>query len=220
MKFEQRMARNAQRSLTTRLGTSLVGLRRPASARVPLLVALLAVVAVPTPARAADPLLSGYAGPGSGEQVLLGGGEVGGGGGGDSSGGAGATADQSLQAAAPGTSSATTGPGTTTDTPSTPKRKNSSSGTSSPASKQKHGGSSTSSGSTSSSSTTAAQPAGAPRVVAYPSRAGEVGGLPFSFGQGVLAILGLALLVLAGVGLRRLRGGPDEPPSTPQVSVR
>lgn len=210
------MARNAQRSLTTRLGTSLVGLRRPASARVPLLVALLAVVAVPTPARAADPLLSGYAGPGSGEQVLLGGGEVGGGGGGDSSGGAGATADQSLQAAAPGTSSA----GTTSDTPSTPKRKNSSSGTSSPASKQKHGGSSTSSGSTSSSSTTAAQPAGAPRVVAYPSRAGEVGGLPFSFGQGVLAILGLALLVLAGVGLRRLRGGPDEPPSTPQVSVR
>src|SRR3954466_12220381 len=98
MKFEQRMAGNAKRLQTTCLGTSAMPRRHLMIHRSPLLLALLALLALPIPARAADPLLSGYAGPGSGEQVVLGGETVGGGGGGGTSGGAGATADQGLRA--------------------------------------------------------------------------------------------------------------------------
>jgi hypothetical protein len=47
-----------------------------------------------------------------------------------------------------------------------------------------------------------------------------VGGLPLSFAQVLIGVAGLALLVLAGLGLRRLIGVDDEPPPSPQVSVR
>jgi hypothetical protein len=153
--------------------------------RSPLLLAVLALLALPMPARAADPLLSGYAGPGSGEQVVLGGQTVGGGGG-----GAGGR------------------PANTTDKPEGKKPSSSSS---------KH---EVTSGSSASSAAAPAQPAGAPPAVAYPTRAGEVGGLPFSLGEALLAVAALALLVLTGLGLRRLTDRPQDPPSMPQVPVR
>ena len=82
-----------------------------------------------------------------------------------------------------------------------------------------------SSGSSTSTGSSAAQSApakpGAPRVVAYPARrTGEVSGLPFSLGEALLALGGVALLVLAGLALRRFSGGPQDPPSMPQVPVR
>ena len=73
------MARNAHTPRTTCLGTSAAARRVLVPRRLPVLLALVAVAAAPVPARAADPLLSGYAGPGSGEQVILGGQTVGGG---------------------------------------------------------------------------------------------------------------------------------------------
>jgi len=55
-------------------------------------------------------------------------------------------------------------------------------------------------------------------VVAYPTRAGDAGGLPLSLGQVLLGVLGLGVLALAAVGLRRLGGGYDEPPPPAQVT--
>ena len=61
-------------------------------------------------------------------------------------------------------------------------------------------------------------PAGAPQAVAYPTRAGEVSGLPISAG-GVLALVAaVALFVLAALGLRRLSVGSEDAPRRPQVS--
>ncbi|MCW2985496.1 MAG: hypothetical protein JWR63_3066, partial [Conexibacter sp.] len=71
---------------------------------------------------------------------------------------------------------------------------------------------------TAASATAATTLPGAPAVVAYPTRAGEVGGLPLSAAGVLLGVLGIAALVLAGLGLRRLAPGPGEPPHPPQVS--
>ena len=66
--------------------------------------------------------------------------------------------------------------------------------------------------------TTKATPVGAPRAVAYPTRAGEVSGLPISAG-GILALVAaIALFVLAALGLRRLSVGSEDAPRRPQVS--
>ncbi|HWH92304.1 MAG TPA: hypothetical protein VNT03_00455 [Baekduia sp.] len=180
------------------------------------LLALTGTLALPHPARASDPLLSGYAGPGSGEQVVLGGATVGagkGGGGGDGSGGAGATANQSLRAATPADSA-----GSSSDNSATGTRKQRR--TTSSSSKQKMNGTSTTAGGSAATTTTAAPSAGAPRVVAYPTRAGEVSGLPLSAGGALLGVAGLGLLVLVGLGLGRLRARPDDPRTMPQVPVR
>jgi hypothetical protein len=190
-----------------------------------VLLTLAAVLALPLPAaRASDPLLSGYAGPGSGEQVILGGGSVGGGNNGSgASGASGATARRSLSAVTPTSSGAPSGaasPSPVSAGGPAPQhhRKNWPSHSSSSA--QKHNGGSSTSSSTSTSSTSTAAPAGAPRVVAYPTRAGAVSGFPLSASAVLLGILALVLLALAFLGLRRLTsGGPQEPSSMPQVSA-
>jgi hypothetical protein len=214
MKFEQRTAGKAKRMLTACLGTPAMPRRHLMPHRSPLLLALLALLALPVTAGAADPLLSGYAGPGSGEQVILGGQTVGGGGGGGgTSGGAGASADQGLRAS-PSAGAGAPAAGSSATSPRKPQGKQPSSSSS----KQK-----TSSGSSTSSASSGAAPAqsaGAPPVVAYPTRAGEVGGLPLSLGEALLGLAALALLVLAGLGLRRLTDRPQDPPSMPQVPVR
>jgi hypothetical protein len=218
MKFQQATAGNAYGRPATRPGSSLSP-RRAMLCRTTLLpITLLTLLLVPASGQAADPLLSGYAGPGSGEQVVLGGATVGGGSGG--SGGSGTSsssstadaADQSLKAttgSAPGASSTTTsssGSGTLTQKP----QKQSSSSSKA-----------TSSGTTSTSPKAAATAtlAGAPAVVAYPTREGEVGSLPITGGGVLLAVIGLAALVLMGLGLRRL-GGETDDRKVPQVSAR
>lgn len=235
MKFQQLMAGNASVRPPTCLGTPALPVRHAMTRHFTLLTGLLltlVTLAAAPAARAADPLLSGYAGPGSGEQVVLGGGTVGGGkGGSGGSGGTGASkptgaaADQSLRATsqAAATSTSTSLSAATSSTSNTqtltrkPQRKKSSSSSSS--SKQKMSGSSSTS-SAGSSATTAAAPSGAPKVVAYPTRAGEVGGVPLTLGEGLLAVAVIALLTLLGLGLRRLSGGSDNGSPMPQVPVR
>jgi hypothetical protein len=207
MKFEQRSAGNAQKHETARRGAPATPLFHFMNRRPTLLIALVFALTPAVPAHAADPLLSGYAGPGSGEQVVLGGATLGGGSGGKGSGGAG----PSLRTPAPA-ALASNSAGTAADTSATTGHKTRATSSS----KRKHAMST--SRHTSSTSTTAA-PAGAPRVVAYPTHAGAVEGLPLSIGEALLAIAGLALLVLAGLGLRRLSDRTDPPSSPPQVPV-
>jgi hypothetical protein len=173
----------------------------------------LILLVLALPAQAADPLLSGYAGPGSGEQVVLGSQTVGkGGGGGGPAGGAGAAASADLRATAPAATTSPSGAGAaatpSSDHAAKAKRKKPSSSSS----KQKMGSA------TSTSSTDAARQPGVPRVVAYPTRAGAVSGFPVSLGDVLLAIAALALLALGVLGLRRLTAGSDDPPA-PQVPV-
>jgi hypothetical protein len=189
-------------------------LRRSSTRTLLATLGTLALLAVP--AHAADPLLSGYGGPGSGEQTLLGGGAVGGGSGSSGSGSGTAAANQSLRASTPA-GAATGTAGASSDTATGTTRKHPRKRSSSSASGTTMNGSTTSSAS--SSHAGSARP-GAPRVVAYPSRAGEVGGLPLSLGQALLVVLGVALLVLAVLGLRRLGGGDEPPAPTAQASVR
>jgi hypothetical protein len=222
MKFEQPKAGNAEGRHASRLGIAAVlhsAHMAPRSRIRIVLVALCALALFAAPARASDPLLSGYGGPGSGEQTLLGGGTVGGSGS-SGSGSGGAGAQQSLRATTPAPTASATG-AASSDTGTTPTRKPSRKGSSSPSSGQAMNGSKTSSGSssTASGSSPATRP-GAPRAVAYPTRAGEVGGLPLSLGQALLVVLGVAALILAVLGLRRLTGGPGDPPPMTQASAR
>ena len=172
------------------------------------LIALLILLLVPSVGHAADPLLSGYAGPGGGEQVVLGGGLVGGGGGaGGGHGAAAATGDESLRAPAPSNAVAPGAPSKLTDKPQ--KRKSASSAASQPK---------TMPSATTTETTAKATPAGAPQPIAYPTRAGAVSGLPIAAG-GVLALVAsIALFVLAALGLRRLSVGSEDAPRRPQVS--
>jgi hypothetical protein len=172
------------------------------------LIALLILLAFPAAGHASNPLLSGYGGPGGGEQVMLGGGAVGGGGG--TSGGSGeaaAAGDESLRATSGrGAVSAAAPSASSTLTAAPQKRKR-------PSSSAAHA-KTTPSGST----TTATTSAGVPQAVAYPTRAGEVSGLPISAG-GILALVAaVALFVLAALGLRRLSVGSEDAPRRPQVS--
>jgi hypothetical protein len=185
-----------------------------------VLTAVCALALLAAPAHGADPLLSGYGGPGSGEQALLGGGTVGGGGGPSGSAASPSAAGQSLRAATPATAATGTS-NASSDTAATVTRKPSRKKSPSSSSEQAMKGSTTSTGSTSTapSSSSATSP-GAPRVVAYPTRAGDAGALPLSFAQALLVVLGAGVLALAILGLRRLAGGAEDPPSSPQASVR
>jgi hypothetical protein len=218
MTFEELLAGNAHGCNATRLGTSAALYQRSMPLRSLLVLALLLLVALPIPtARAADPLLSGYAGPGSGEQVVLGGGTVGGG---DGSGGSGATAARRSLSAAASSSSSTSSSLSSGQTGSVT-RKPRSKRSSSASRHQTSSGSSTSAASaTTSQPATSPRPAGAPRVVAYPTRAGAVGSFPLSLAGALLAVVGIALLVLAGLGLRRLASGHHDGSPMPQVPVR
>lgn len=166
-------------------------------------------------ARASDPLLSGYGGPGGGEQVVLGGSTVKSP---KSSSGASAPAqdpataplDASAGASSSGTSSGSASGGSALTRK--PQRKKSSSSASQPKSDADED---------TTQATTTTKPValrGAPKVVAYPTRAGEVGGLPITAPGVLLLVLGVAAAALVGLGLRRLSGfdrGHD-----PQVSGR
>jgi hypothetical protein len=73
-----------------------------------------------------------------------------------------------------------------------------------------------SSGST--TTTTTKTSVGAPQAVAYPTRAGEVSGLPISAGGLLALVAAVALFVLAALGLRRVSVGSEDAPRRPQVS--
>ena len=159
-------------------------------------------------AHASDPLLSGYGGPGGGEQVVLGGNTV------KSTNSSSpaqdpATAPLKADTGAPSPGTAASGAGSTLTRK--PQRKKSSS--SSSKDKDDAAGQSTAKPTT----TTATRP-GAPEVVAYPTRAGDVGGFPVSTLGILLIVLGVAAATLAGLGLRRLSG--FDRASDPQVSGR
>lgn len=177
------------------------------------LIALLILLLLPAAGHAADPLLSGYAGPGGGEQVVLGGGTVGGGGG-TSGGGraAAAPADESLRAPAPSNAVAPGAPSKLTEKPQ--KRKSPPSAASQP--KKMPSSTTTSTSKTTTPAKTA--PAGAPQAVAYPTRAGAVSGLPISAGGILVLVAAIALFALAALGLRRLSVGSEDAPRRPQVS--
>jgi hypothetical protein len=226
MKFQERSAGKAQESRPRRRGTAGLSMARLARISTSLATALAVCVLLPGAALAGSPLLSGYAGPGSGEQAVLGGGVVGGssgGGGGNSGGGAsGATANQSLAATpsanAPSADTGSASGGSSSRSGSAlssrPHRKKSSSHTSS--SKKP------STGSTSSStSTTTTTRTGAPAVTAYRNSSGQVGSFPLSAGGVVIALLALIAIVLAALGLRMVgRDGDDDGPPISQVAVR
>lgn len=161
-----------------------------------------ALLALPGSAGASDPLLSGYGGPGGGEQSVLGAETLGGGGsggdGGSGSSGA-APVDESLRAAA---APAATPQGTATAAVPKLSKKPRRSGT-------EHRAGATSGSAKGAGTTTAAQ-AAAPALVSYPSRSTDGGGSPLSGGAVAALLLGLVALVLLGLGLRRLSpAGPQ-----------
>jgi hypothetical protein len=171
------------------------------------LIALLILLSFPAVGRASNPLLSGYGGPGGGEQVVLGGGTVGGGGGTSSGGGAPATGDESLRATSGRGPASVAAPSTSSTLTTTPQKRKSPSSSTSHSKTMPSG-----------STTTTTTSAGAPRVVAYPTRAGDVSGLPISVGGIFALVAGIALFLLAALGLRRLSLGSEDAPRQPQVS--
>jgi hypothetical protein len=207
MRFDHLMAGNAQDWFRFGAGTAV----RPASLFGVALLTVLALLVLPATGRAADPLLSGYAGPGGGEQVVLGGAMVNPPGGG--SGGSG-----TLRATSTPASAGTAAPAAGSSASGTPAATSSSAAGS-------HKASGTHAKATSGARAPAAAPAavatGAPPVVAYPtSGSTSAGGLAVPVGALLAALLGLAALILVGFGLRRLgRPGLDRA-GPPQVSGR
>jgi hypothetical protein len=177
---------------------------------------VIAVMAVaPGSALAGDPLLSGYGGPGRGEQAVLGDKLLpakGSGGGG------------SLQARpAPKPVAPAPAAGTVGVTPG------SVSAPSAVMGKQTTGSSSRTSGTsrkragdrarphkptTTRNDTSRATPASAhaPQLVAYPQAERGTGGLPFSGADAVIGLLGIVVLTFMALGLRRLVSGGMRPP--------
>jgi hypothetical protein len=173
----------------------------------PVVLGMLAL-GVPASASASNPLLSGYGGPGGGEQVILGSKLLppGGGSGGGSGTAPVTTGAAGLRASGPATGSAPSA-GTSASSSSaggTPSRQT---GASHHKASRAGGGKN---GKGDRSGTTAANRRAAPPVVAYPTRASDAGGV---LGDGALLLIGLAAggLVLLGVGLRRLAPHTEAP---------
>jgi hypothetical protein len=173
-----------------------------------ILAALALALALPVAsAHASDPLLSGYAGPGGGEQVVLGGTTV------DKTKGSSSSqdpADADLKADA--TPSASESEGAKSTLTPRPQHQKSTSSTS------KDKGDDEGQSATNGGTTTTATLPGAPRVVAYPTRADDAGDLPVAAPGLLLIVLGVAAATLVGLGLRRLSGFDRDP--DPQVSAR
>jgi hypothetical protein len=174
-----------------------------------LTAVLLSVLVLPGAALAAgdDPLLSGYGGPGSGDQAVLGGGVVGGGGsGGSGSSGSLRAATPSVPAtAAPATapSAATTPTTPTTGTSSGKHTKNAAPHRTHPSTPAARQHPSTESG-------TATK---LPALATTPTRVdrSSAGAFPLSTGDLLLAlVVALAVAALA-VATSRLSGGPARP---------
>jgi hypothetical protein len=165
----------------------------------PLLLCLLPF-ALPAGAWAANPLLSGYSGPGGGEQAVLGskllppGGGSGGGSGGSGT-AAPATGVAGLRAAATATATAT---GTTSAAAARP-----GSASKRERHRAKHAAGSHERAAGTTGSGQAAVRSAAPKVTPYPARATGAGGL-LSGGDILLIALGAGALVLLALGLRRL----------------
>jgi hypothetical protein len=219
MEFVQRSAGNAQMRRTLRLGAATSSISHFMLHRLALtaVLALALTLTASGAAQASDPLLSGYAGPGGGEQVVLGGTTVKpsgqGGSGASSSASAQDPAEASLAAPTTTTSSAS---GSGSSLTRKPQRKKSSSSAS-----KDTGDDDDATSTTSTSGTAPATLPGAPAVVAYPTRAGEVGGLPISAGGLLLVVLGAGAATLLGLGLRRVAAAPrsdrDSDPQAPAV---
>jgi hypothetical protein len=208
MMFAQEPAGNAQRTWSLRPGAAVSSIRHLMLSR-PLATIAALSLALTLPAasaHASDPLLSGYGGPGAGEQVVVGGTVK-------PSGSSSSAAAQDPESASleADTGAASSAGASGAALTSKPQRKKSSS--SSSKDKSDDNGQSTTSGTT----TTATLP-GAPEVVAYPTRAGDAGGLPLSAPGVLLIVLGIAAATLVGLGLRRLSG--FDRASDPQVSGR
>jgi hypothetical protein len=178
-----------------------------------VLPSLVLIAVSPASALAGDPLLSGYGGPGGGEQAVLG----------DkllppSKGGGG-----SLQAqpATTGTGAAPTQLTTRPAAPATSGTGPASSGGSSRSGARGTGGASDRARRDANGSDAAGRKAGSsqaplgaatPEIVTYPSSARGSGGLPLSGGDVAIGLLGALVLALVALGLRRLVSGAERPP--------
>jgi hypothetical protein len=164
-----------------------------------LALSALLLLSLPVGARAADPLLSGYGGPGGGEQVVLGATLVGPPSGGGTAGGPpeGLRAAQSVggpELTRPAGSPASTG--------------------------RRHRKSAPNAAGATPAEDPSARVPGAPAVRPYPTRAGDAGGLPLPVGDALIGALALVLLALAAIGLRRLAPPPSDAGAMPQESPR
>jgi hypothetical protein len=173
-----------------------------------------------SPAGAEDPLLSGYAGPGGGDQAVLGSQLIGGGGGkSGGSGGSGsgkAATTRSLQAA-PATSASASAP-VASGTPSSSSGSSSSgSGAGKGKARSKRSGAKRSGSSRASGreggSTAKTRPAHAVPTPTYPAtRASSgAGGLPLSGQDVLLALLGAGVVAAVAAGTVRLTRTRPEP---------
>jgi hypothetical protein len=175
---------------------------------------LLAVLLLLPSGASADPLLSGYGGPGGGEQVVLGSTLVGGSGGGSggSGGASGSGSGDSIRATpAPAPAPAASG----ASSAATPKSAGSAGRSGATTRHQRPAPSAPAA-----TASPAAVATGAPPVRVYPSRASDVGGLPLSGGDVLVAALALVALFLVGSGLRRLTGAVQDDPATAQATAR
>jgi hypothetical protein len=215
MKFVQGSAGNAQRTSSLCLDTAVSPIRRPMRSRfLATIAALTCALALPAAAaHASDPLLSGYGGPGAGEQVVIGGTIKG-----SKSSSAPAQDPEAASLKVDTDAAATSGASTATSGASgasgpnltrKPQRKKSSSPSS------KDSGDDGDQGTAKRDTTTTTTPPGAPEVVAYPTRADDAGG-PVSAPGVLLIVLGVAAATFVGLGLRRLSGfGRGSDPQVP-----
>jgi hypothetical protein len=177
----------------------------------------LLLLAVP-PARAEDPLLSGYAGPGGGDQAVLGsqliGGAGKGGGGGPSSGAGSAAGSRSLQAPPPApapsgaaASGSGSGSGASSGTSNGKADRTGRSGAKGSHGSARHPGSASRTPGAS-----ARRPAPAIAAPTYPSaRASGAGALPFSGEDVLLALLGAGVVAAVAAATLRLTRARPEP---------
>jgi hypothetical protein len=209
MKFEDHWAGNAAVRVDAFLGKGAALLTM---ARIPALTLCLVLLLAPGRA-AADPLLSGYAGPGGGEQVVLGSTLTGGSGG---SGGSSGGGSDSLRAA----SAPVASPAPAATTPAAPSR--STGHSRKPGAKRARGsaGRHPKSSTPAAKSTPAPAATGAPPVRAYPSRAADAGGLPLSAGDVLVALVALIGLILVGTALRLRSDAGQDDSATAQATAR
>ena len=175
----------------------------------------MSVLWLPGNAHASDPLLTGYGGPGGGEQVVLGS-QLSGGHGDASSA---ATSSRTLRAAAPARTVVLPA-GASTVAPVV-----------SVAPRASHPASGHGSGKAAAPHHRAARtpspapaatvvPTAVPEPIAYPARAGDAGALPLSGGDAIIVLLAFCALVLTALGLRRLSASPSSDGSPPQAGGR
>ena len=173
-----------------------------------------------SPAGAEDPLLSGYAGPGGGDQAVLGSKLIGGAGGGGTSSGSGgsgrAAVARSLQAApaTPSSGGAPVASGTPSSSSGSTRSGASEGKAPSKRSGSKRSGPKSSSRRPAGSGSGAAhgRPAAAALTPTYPAaRASEAGGLPFSGGDVLFTLLGAGVVAAVAVATIRLTRTRPEP---------